>query len=823
MRTEFWTRGSCLSLAIGLAFATTNAGAQQAAPADSEARTTIEDIIVTARKRDESEISVPVAITAISSAQIERNAILNMHDIAQRTPALSIVDNTSGTGGNIVLRGIGTLANISSTVEQSVAISIDGAPISRGNAVRIGQYDLGQIEILKGPQALFFGKNSPAGVISLRSKDPTRTFEMSLKGSYDPYANNRSGEAVVSGPITDWLRARLFVHIGETDGAIRNLSGLGLPANNILPGAVAENPEQHGWAFKEQFYRGVVMIEPSDRLSIRLMGSYNKLDGAGNGVARELFYCPQGRNQTTTLAAFMGASGAQIPALANALSVDDCRLNNKTYHGGIPASFLTAPYAFSKSAAGASVNQMSADVAEINYSLSDALKVTSVSAYAWLRDKNIDHFTWVPGNIPYITYLNYVELKQFTQELRLTSDFKGPVNFMIGGYYQDSTLDTSVSLTGVPPYNVFLFHVPNKVHSGFGQLIWNVTPTIELAGGARYTSEKKSLRLTRDDVTQVTANPHVTFNNTSPEATLTWRPSGDLTTYVAYKTGFKSGGYASTISGNGPPLDPTNPRNFVFQPEKARGFEAGIKSSLFDDQLRLDLTGYTYKYTNLQVSNVDASGATVVFNVINAASVRQTGVELDATYYPHFVRGLRINATGNYNDSHYQDFTSPCYIGQSIAEGCSLNARNGVFTAQSLAGRRVANAPRFVGSLGFNYETSVRKSGVTFEFGSDVTYRSAYNVAADQTPGGYQKGYAELSAHARLIDKERGWELGVFAKNITGVLRVLDANNVPLTGDATKTGTVAGGAFSRADLAGTTNPARAIFMQLTLRPSAWFK
>ena len=823
MKSALWIHGSCLGLAMSLAMAPTDALAQDQSPADAERASGADaEIIVTARKRDETEISVPVSITALSAAQIDRTAILNMHDIAQRVPSLSIVDNTSGTGGNILLRGIGTLANISSTVDQSVSISIDGAPISRGNAVRIGQYDLGQIEILKGPQALFFGKNSPAGVISLRSKDPTREFEASLKGSYDLYANNRIGEVAISGPLTSWLRARLFAHIGQTDGAIDNLSRLGQPANDIRPGSAYANPERHAWAYKEKFFRGTVIIEPSDRLTARIMGSYNKLDGASNGSTRELFYCPQGRNQTATLAAFMGATGPALPALANALSVDDCKLNATTYHSGIDPAYLTAPYAFSKSPAGASVNEASVNVAELNYQVTDGINLTSVSAYTWLRDRNIDHFTWNPGNIPFITYLNYVKQSQFSQELRATSDFASPINFMVGGYYQDATFDTFTSLTGVPPYNVFRFHVPNKVYSGFAQLMWDITPTIELAGGARYTSEKKSLQLTRDGVLQPTANPHATFNNTSPEATLTWRPNDNLTAYVAYKTGFKSGGYASTISGNGPPLSAANPRDFLYKPEKAKGFEAGVKASLFDGALRLDTTVYSFRYSNLQVSNVDASGTNVVFNVINAATARQQGAEFDATFYPRGISGLRLNATANYNDSSYKAFISPCFIGQSVAEGCNLNPMGGAFSSQDLSGHRLANAPRWVGSLGFNYERPV-SGGVTFEVGGDAVYRSSYNVAADLTPGGAQKSFTEFSAHARLVNKEGGWEIGAVFKNITNVLRALDSNNVPLTGNSLATGTINGGLGARADIAGTTNPGRAFFIQLTLRPSAWFR
>src|SRR5579859_6694181 len=264
MKSTIWVQASCLALTAALSsLPATGVAADTDAGVSPGTRTQVEEVVVTARKREETDISVPVSETVFSERQIERQAVLNMSDIALHTPALQAPNNMSTGGGSIYLRGIGTNADIAGTLEQSVIIDIDGAPISRGHALRVGQYDLQEIEILKGPQALFFGKDSSAGVISFRSKDPTAHFDALAKFSYEPYANSRFGEFAVSGPLTSTLGARLFVHVAGTDGEKDNLSSLAASANNILPGAFTPNPYTHAWTNHETFVRGTLLYNPN--------------------------------------------------------------------------------------------------------------------------------------------------------------------------------------------------------------------------------------------------------------------------------------------------------------------------------------------------------------------------------------------------------------------------------------------------------------------------------------------------------------------------------------------------------------------------------
>jgi outer membrane receptor protein involved in Fe transport len=182
-----------------------------AAPAATEAKeqpSQLEDIVVTARRRNESLLNVPVAVTAISREALDKAHITNATQIAQMTPNLLIGDASGGGGGAIAIRGVGS-SFIDPGIEQSVGIVIDGVSMGRGRFILLSQFDLQQVEVLKGPQALFFGKNSPAGVISITSAEPTRELSGMIRGGYEFEADERYLEGNISGPITNSLLFRL--------------------------------------------------------------------------------------------------------------------------------------------------------------------------------------------------------------------------------------------------------------------------------------------------------------------------------------------------------------------------------------------------------------------------------------------------------------------------------------------------------------------------------------------------------------------------------------------------------------------------------------
>ena len=197
---------------VAVSLLDTTAAMAQDAPATAgsaqPARAGLEEIIVSARKRTESLQDVPVAVSAISPIQLEGNLATDLNKVAELAPQVMIGRGTNGTGGFLTIRGISSTAT-DAGLDQSVVVTIDGVPLSRGRVINAAIYDVAQVEILQGPQSLFFGKNSPAGVISVRSADPSSTFEGNVKAGYEFEADERYVEGAVSGPLTDTLNGRL--------------------------------------------------------------------------------------------------------------------------------------------------------------------------------------------------------------------------------------------------------------------------------------------------------------------------------------------------------------------------------------------------------------------------------------------------------------------------------------------------------------------------------------------------------------------------------------------------------------------------------------
>jgi len=167
------------------------------------------DIIVTARKRDETSLAVPVVVSAVGSAELNRRAINNLDGIARIVPQLLIgPQGGSVQGGNIAIRGISG-PDSNPFGDQAVSFNVDGVQVAKASVRRMSDIDIAQVEVLKGPQALFFGKNSPAGIVSIRTADPTAAFEAKIMGGYEFHAREKRLEGYVSGPLSDTLGVRL--------------------------------------------------------------------------------------------------------------------------------------------------------------------------------------------------------------------------------------------------------------------------------------------------------------------------------------------------------------------------------------------------------------------------------------------------------------------------------------------------------------------------------------------------------------------------------------------------------------------------------------
>jgi len=310
--------------------------------------------------------------------------------------------------------------------------------------------------------------------------------------------------------------------------------------------------------------------------------------------------------------------------------------------------------------------------------------------------------------------------------------------------------------------------VTTKAYSVFGQLRYKITPELELAGGLRWTDEKKNAVITNVATSKVVpiAVPHIHSDNVAPEATLTYRPSDDMTLFASFKQAYLSGGFSQG------PLPPVG-SDISFGDEKAQGGEAGVKSRWLDRQLRVDLSVYYYNYTGLQVgSSIGLPSGQVVTTIVNAAAARSYGLDLDAVYHPQTIAGLTLNGGANWNRARFLTLkNAPCYGGQTIALGCNqvFNAATGLFTAQDVSGTQILRAPEWQFTLGFDYELPV--TGDYKLILSNITsYSSSYPGVLDinrPNNDNYQSAYAQVDLGLTLRAPDDRWEIAMLGKNIT--------------------------------------------------------
>lgn len=785
----------------------------------------LEDIVVTARRRTESVQDVPVAVTAISANEINRRDLTSLERISAVTPQLVIGRNVSGSGAQLTLRGVGS-NSLSIGTEQSIAVIVDGVYYGQGRTINEGFFDLAGVEILKGPQSLFFGKNATAGVISISTANPTSELKAMARVGYEFNAQKTYGEGFVSGPITDRLGFRVAVRASKDFGTLyENRAGdisyftRDTPtATTIAPNTTHIARGGDGGPRERDFLaRATLRWDATNDLSLTLKGNYGSNKMLGGAWNYNVYACQNGFSTTAPTAA--------------------CTPGFYHYTNNLPtdiaeATVFARDYNFNEYTSWGTTGT-------IDYAVGD-IAITSVTNYnknknVWTAD--VDYQSSPTVNIWAAEDSRWSAL---SSELRILSKFDGPLNFLIGGYYQNTKRDFNQAVINAAAENSAAptgyryvqyaksSQTKGETVSGYGQMTWKVVPTVEAAAGVRYIHETKDSRfiqpyvnprfIGKSYVVDTPINASQTFDNWSPEATLSWKPVRDITVYGAYKTAYKSGGFSNSSIYT---VNTIVPDFFTFDPEKARGLEIGVKTTLFDRQLRLNVIAYTYKYTDLQVTYLDS--AALSYNSINAGSVRTKGVEAEFEFAPRSVRGLTFNGSLNYNKAQYGNSIAPCYGGQTLAAGCTpglltapvaatpTSAARAGTSGQNLEGLPTSDAPLWTATLGALYDTPIN-SGMRLGLGVDSRYSASYLVSPFGTPLSRQSRYINLDATARLRTEDERWELALIGKNLT--------NRFVVTGetDASGTGSGTGTALGRtADQAGFGSMPCTVMLQLTWR------
>jgi iron complex outermembrane receptor protein len=718
------------------------------------------DIIVTARKRAETSLAVPITITAVGGEELERRGVTAIDTIARLVPGLVLGSAGTGLQGTAVLRGIGG-TETNDLGDNPVSYNMDGVQISRGSVRRLGAFDVSQVEVLRGPQPLFFGKNSPAGIISIRTADPTDTLSGKLRAYYEFNARQIYSEGFISAPLTDTLGVRLAAYGTHQRGWV----------HFIVP---AGEPLSHDWGPRntEGGARLTLKYE-NGPFSARLKAAYSALEGAQIGDTVQLTNCPYGRPQFAAPTAAAPGTPRIVPA---GPGVDDCTANATNSTSDLGPSFAAAIPGLGDGSTYAREHQFLTGL-ELNYDLADNLTLTSQTGYYAFYFGGVGNYSATYIRQKMIGGPKHTRYNEFSQEVRLNSSFGGWINFTLGGFYQHSlgrsdnlvftNADAPVLLTGNK------FRVSGDAYSAFGQLRLSPVQQVELAAGGRYTKEIRELpfaaRAVGTSFQQVTTDSTRTeTSDFSPEVSLSWRPSQNLTIFGSYKEGFLSGGFNT---GSAPTA------GIAYKPEFVRGWEGGIKALLLDGALRTNLSLYTYQITDLQVT-VSVANATTQLR--NAAKARTRGVEFDFSYRTP-LEGLTVRGALAYNDAKYKEYLATCYRGQP-APACrtflSPITGNNIL-AQDLAGTQLFRAPKWAGNIRAEYETPIG-SDWTLSFGGGMSFSSSYFADAASKPAGQQKAYQLYDASIRLQSDH--WEIALIGENLSDVYYITRAADSSNTG-----------------------------------------
>jgi iron complex outermembrane recepter protein len=794
--------------------------ASGAAP-QAKAQGKLEEIVVTARKRTENLQDVPVTVNVISKKMLDTLRVDGIETLAQQIPGLHSAQSTGSGGGNITLRGVGS-AEQSSIIEQAVSIHIDGVAANDVRLMHSSLLDVEQIEVMRGPQALFYGKNSPGGVVSVRTTDPTDEFEASLGGYYETEAEETNGRIMISGPISEHVKARLFASYSEQEG-LYTVKGVSAPFSRtagVNTSVVARPANEDGFYGGDDLHLlGTLLIEPSDDFTIRLKYSFSDRFVEGSPFRNgQKTFCPRGTPQ------------AFVP-------IDDCKLDDTIYQGALnPAMVALVDPRLIKGSKHLGDGYMTTKThlgsLAMEYELGDTgLTIDSVTGYYqgnqyWIGDAAFDPATRLHS-------ANNPRVRQVSEELRLTSNWEGRFNFTSGIYWEEKQNRNDVHTINLLESNALFdlgrddFEQKAKTWSAFLALNFEISEQWSLSGGARYSDEKKSFDrrwmtnvanpATRTFREILLKDPSQSWDNLSPEVTLSFRPNDSTMLFVGYRTGFKSGGYDGAYDRALAGAPPAGGWDKLYNEEEVKGFEGGIKSTLLDDTLQLNVTAFSYKYTDMQLGVFDP--VTTSLRILNAAKAKIKGVESEAVWVTA-VDGLTLRANLNYLDAGYSEFQGPCYTGQTIDLGCNLrlNTAGTAFLEQDLSDEDLVFASKWTGALGFDYTTPITDAW-NVEISGYAVYRGKYETATDAIPDTTQDSIWLTNLSASVMSANNTWEIYLKGTNLGNEFflgRTVSNPLTPFGGAAVpRTGQIGPGV--RADVAGVSTGGRRITLGFNYR------
>lgn len=636
----------------------------------------VDEIVVTARKRKENLQSTPVAVTALTEGVLERNQAQELTQVENFIPNVELESvNFSGNALGASIRGL-SFSDLEKSFDPTVGVSIDGVFLAWNTGALFDLDDVESVEVLRGPQGTLYGRNTIGGTINVRRKRPTGEANLrtsTLFGSHNQFDFKAFGELPV---VEDVLAAKVYYIHNESDSF----------TDSFVTGE--NDPGKDSDTFGASF-----LFTPSENFDAYLALDYQDDNS---------FYPPI-LNLTEQGEGVCAALGGLEPSACREGSFDIAE------DSGFETSFGAIPYT-------APIETFAATL-EMNWDVGNGT-ITSVTGFRDSEETLEEENTGTlpidlgGGPLPLIAAYRPQNSDQFSQEIRFSSDFDGPFNFVLGAYYLDTHYDifpVDSPFGGTDSGQIFSLGAAvqsyyaeqdTRVASIFGEGTYNLTDTLRITGGLRYSSEKKEFLRDflnpADGSVDASAQAEETFNDPTWRVIIDNQFTDNLFGYASYSRGIRSGGF----NGRAVTPDAIGP----YQPETLDSFEIGFRAQTSDNKLRFNPTLFYSKYDDKQEELLFGLGnnttATIVFN---AASAETYGAELEGVYVPN--ENLNFRFAVGLLDWKYNNFTALDTRVGSPTEGDVIDISD---TAQ------LRRAPKFTFAFGGDYILPIGNADLTF-------------------------------------------------------------------------------------------------------------
>lgn len=693
-----------------LALSATVAVAQEqndAKPASGDRYNQYGDIIVTAQRREQTALKTPLSLTALDESLMEAKQVSNLSDLQFVAPGIR-TGHQQGVN-RLFIRGIG-LSSFASGADSSVAFYVDGVYIGRPTQQLSSFYDIGRVEVLRGPQGALYGRNATGGAVNLISNDPERELGGYIKVTAGNYALHEA-EGAINMPLSENgdFRARAAVKLLDR-------GGYGYDFGNAVD--INDASSQSG--------RLTLQYNPASEVDIKLTGEYTH---------------EKDNNYHTTNFGPYQYSDTSLCPVTNGI---ECQLPGVTDFGGIEIR-NSQDAATNLDLFGRPRNEREGYALTLNahFDLNDAFSINSITGwrkFSRYNNSNADGSSSGIGNVDYNE-----KNRQLSQEFVLNYD-GGPLQATAGASYYHEKLENHVIAPFIqfddpttPQYdNAYKQDGILKIdaYAVYLQATYSITPEFRITAGGRYSSEKRTSTgaFTGLFVPVVILDDARRWSSFTPKFGIEYDIAPGTLLYASYTKGFKSGTF--NVGQNNPAINP----------EKIEAYEAGLKSRFFDNRVDLTAAYFHYDYTDLQVNKIIGIGTVTT----NAAAAKTDGFEiaLNARVTPQFT----LSGNFTYLDSTFTDFLSVNPLYQSAP-------------AEDLKGAMLPGSPKYAYVVGAQYVLPIGGNGQELTFNADASYQSKIFFSEFNDIQLGQKSATKVNASLKF-DTGHNWSISVWGKNI---------------------------------------------------------